>query len=626
MIRKTIAILLILLFSSLNNSAWSQPFTTIVFSNAIPIIQMAGQTVHIRVGLVNSGTVPWGIGEYAITIDLFRDGTFIFATPPFQGTSPVRLGETVILYVPVDLPSDFRGEYQYRVRFLFKDQPLVISEPRYSFRVVERLTEAPKFKQEVHGDTSTNWLYDEANGGRATGTTNLTAKLSPQSSLSFYGFTDQNAQTSTNHLDFYGPSTQAKLGYHYGDLSELAFNGSSGPGVGVTQQIGKGKLQLHNMRIQKPREGSPFSNGAYERALWAQKFSVPLGRKVEVGFLSLHSYDKTDSIVTPGPTLTAASNDALATDLVWRFSPYVSFQGLYGTSVLDDRSRGIEPLQDRAWKMRLRANNRDYSLSFDGSFYKTGLDYFSFGAPGLVNDRRGYELGGNWRTSQKLSMQAAFSGYHNNIRANSALARLSNDNMILGASYSLAPATQLMLNYSRNGFQTTGSTSPTENRTWNTSVSLSHAMSNGLNFSTNWFFSEFRDYTNLSPELSTQSSNFNLSKTFRNQSTISLSHNINTSTNLRTDIASVNRFSSLNWNYYIIPDRFLALVGLSQNTSKNVPFTDSVNDLVSLGFAYKLWRNHILGFGWTWNQMEDKVTSQNSFKNRAFNMNYNTRF
>ncbi|MBI2266190.1 MAG: hypothetical protein HYU64_13615 [Armatimonadetes bacterium] len=379
------------------------------------------------------------------------------------------------------------------------------------------------------------------------------------------------------------------------------------------------------MLVQQPREGSPFSNGAYARDVWAQKVSYPLGRKVDVGLLNIHSYDLSDSIMNSGPTLTPSTNDVTAVDMSYRFSPFISLQGLYGINLLDDKSRGREPLRDRAWKMQVRANNRDSSLAFSGSFYKTGVDYVSLGAPGLVNDRKGYDFSGSWRASNRLSLSSGFSGYHNNVRG-VALSRLLNDNMSLGAVYLLSPATQLMLNHFRTGFQTLGAGPfPTENRTWNTSVTLNHAFK-GWNFNTSWFASEFRDYTGISPELSTQSTSFNLSRTFRNQSTLSLGHNANISENLRTGILSVNHFSSMNWSIYVIPDRLIALVGISQNQSKNVPFVDSVNDLVNLSFAYRIWRNHALGFGWTWNSSDDHVNPQNSFKDRTFTTNYNTRF
>ncbi len=321
------ALLLSVLLSPLE--MWAADFAKILQAVPAPNPVKAGDTVNFQVVIKNVGNINWPAEQYSIKAEIYsKDKELILNSSALVGPFDTAPGETALLYLPFNVPQDFKGEYYFKID-LDHNGNRVLTSDFYSFQTIAvNQAEEEAVPPSVH--FSGNILASYKNSSLTNYLGNITLNMMGQvfqKTVSFNGYVDYdktgNYQLTRGLLSYYDDWGDLQLGDVTPELSSFTLSN-------LLIRGGMAEVHTNNnlftwtavaARVKYPSEGTSLIAGIYARDLWGGRGAVDLplfGFDTISGVSYSHAYDEQNSISTPGPGVSPVVDDVYAVDTTWK--------------------------------------------------------------------------------------------------------------------------------------------------------------------------------------------------------------------------------------------------------------------------------------------------------------------
>lgn len=535
---------------------------------AAPDPVVAGEAVTFQAIAVNIGTEQWLANSYYLEAEIFDARKhFLFKTPRIKGAGTVVPGGTGLFYIPCTIPPQYGGIYYYRVYLVHNEQRVIAGEYA-SFRVVALPSAPSKLPLVTMGGSAALAYRQTSRYGWRDYTGSLSLNLvgrvrenpllfnlytfhTPASTMTASGI---DSEIYTILLSYYGRGWNLSVGDVLPAFSPLSLAGTGMRGAAYTRDFGAVSVDAVGARTTEPVEGSASLNGTYERWLAGGKIGVVLPLGITLSGDHVASFDRSASLTDAGPSLTPARNavtggmmhvaltGALIVSMEYQASDYWA-----------DTNASSAPARDTAYRAEMRLTTDDVTVR--SSYQETRPDFYAFGSPDAIRDRRAIDVFAGGTLFQRLSLSAGANRFSDNLDDDPAAVTTTQSIYNAGFAYnSPGPWPKPSVGYALN---TAVGDPPSAQDNHTASVSFGLASAVGiLHIALNLQQTAFRDNNHITDDLDTNTVGVMVNAPLSRRLSLNLGATESDSKNHSKNILSKSPSYSFSANYAVVPERF----------------------------------------------------------------------
>lgn len=617
--------------------AFASDAASLQFTVPAPDPAQAGDIVSLQALAVNTGTAQWDPGSYYWVGEVYDlDYRLIARTEQFSPREAVAAGAVASVSLPFHIPETMSGRRLYRV-FLVKDTKTLLESDYKGFQIVEKPLPPPPDVVTYHmeGNLTTS-LRSSSRGGwkKVSGTTtfNTVGKIKNNSYLINLYLLHAPGKVIDPFIivgNFYAPWGTVYGGDISPNLGPLAVSGQGMRGVMLEQKKGKLDWVVLGGQTVTSQAGTTLTNGRYARSMYSGKFGVaPVGGvKMNVNYFV--SSDEPGSLSADpqspnfrGPSLIAQKNSGFGLDVLWE--PITKLKFILAHQKNAFASGVARTVNDAASRLEIGWERKMFRVR---AYYQTaGVNFVAFGNPGIIGDRKTYDLQLGFFPAAWYSLSLGGNQYTDNLANNPLRTTTTQKIMNMTHAFQLPTATSLSLSASVNTAQGKPKT-VLDNQTTMIGLSVGQLIKKH-SVSLNVQNSQFRDKNRLAHDLDTMtvgfSSNWKLPR--RWGGTLGLTQSTTKDKNDGSKRTSQSFGPGLsmplgkNWN-----GQFWGNYAATKNTSRFLPADSTV---MSINSEYTCNYSKQVGvtFGLGANTSKDKISSANTYKEVTASLRYSYTF
>lgn len=605
---------------------------------AAPDPVVASESLTFQVIVANVGTTRWTANDYYLEAEIYdSQKNFLVKSSRVKGTVNVDPGMTNLYYVPLTVPGNFVGSYTYRVFVVFNEQRLVESEYN-SFSVIP-LPVAPPKPSEFRVGGNAVFSYRQTskyNGKDYTGNfnLNLVGQLFERAMLfNMYTFhtpkSTSTAEGTNNEIysilfNYYGEGWSLGLGDVMPAFAPLALYGTGMRGGMYEGKAGVVSGGIVAAETAKPQNGTSGTNGTYQRWLVAGKAGIDVTDGITVIGSYVNSFDRQESITTPGPSLTPANNTVTGGQIVCTLAEWASLNvEVQNSQYWADTRTSTTTISDSAYRAELKATPGNMTLRT--SYQQTGTDFYSFGSPGATRDRQTLDLFASYLFSGRLNVSAGANQFKDNLK--NVPGKVTTTQSIYNASlFFNSPGNwpKPTLSFATNA--AVGDPKTAQDNVTNSMSAGFTARLGILNLAVNSQQTAFRDNTKVSDDFDTISYGLSVNSAFGPRLSVNIGATMTGTENLNPakKYTTTSPSLSCSLNIGIIPEKFTAQIwGTTLSRSNNaLVLTDKLDRQETTANAEFTWlaRQYLSWtLGGSFSKVADTVTPANDLEERGVN-------
>ncbi|MFH1368664.1 MAG: hypothetical protein ABII64_06025 [Elusimicrobiota bacterium] len=588
---KKISLLFIMLSASFfllqsSVSLYAADTGKIQLSVAAPDPVVAGEEITFQVIMVNTGGNKWPAEQYYVESEIYdAEKNYIAKTRQMKGSVTVDPGMANLVYMPFVIPGNFVGTYFYRIFVVYKEQRVIESE-YYSFNVVP-LPVTPKkpSKLQLGGNAVLSYRQTSKYEWKDyTGNFNLNivGQVMERAMLfNLYTFhTPKSTSTpeGINHeiytilFNYYGENWNIGLGDVLPVFSPLSLYGSGMRGGQFEGRMDAFSPAFVAARTAKPIEGTSAADGTYERWLLGGKIGLDVLEPLTVGGEYVTSFDKQESLMVPGPSVTPASNNVAGGFVLWDPSEIFGFEAEYQSSqYLNDLRISTSAINDYAYRVMFKLSPRNLNSRI--SYQLTRPNFYAFGSPGSTRDRQTIDFFAGYLMFNRLNMNLGLNRFRDNLDADTTKVTTTQSIYSGGLSYaSPNPWPSPSVSYSQN--EAVGDPITSQNNFTKTMgfslTGKASIVSMGLSVQQ----SDFQDLTKVSDDLTTNTMGITANSSFGSRASVNIGTTLTNTKNIVTNVINQTPAFSMSFNLQVLPDKLSTQIWGTMINRQN----DAIND------------------------------------------------
>ena len=596
----------------------------------------AGKEIVFVVRITNTGTESWVSGEYSVFVKIYdANKIYLTETDKVRQFKDVEPGEVMSVNVTFDIPAEYSGTYYYSVGIEFEKEALL---SHYFILRILPFTPVPEVKKWT-GSVQIGY-QDDLSIESATSLNLRLVNLLPQGSYLKFSTSGRSIPPTDPKLSNFLVSYHSKkMDISGGDfttgLSPLTLSRSRG--IKMEGRLGRFSVVGLVGSTQSTFEGDLYGLGA----------STNLTDNFELAANYVQGNKGQNSV--------ASLQDELAV------SPEITLSGEYGWSSYVGEDTGLETKRGNAF--RIGASAYLEKLTLDGSYEKTGGNFFSIASATLLNGQEEYDVSLDYSFTDYISGTLYYNRYHENVSQQSEIFRCSLADASLSFFLPKLPSLTVSYDISEN-FSNEDSEILINDTTNTFTVGISYPIKR-VRLSVSHSRSDYKDKTEFPSRETTMSNTYGISVPWSKYLVLSARYGTSDTKDLMALNMTKDRYVTLGVEYKIIPDKLnfstQYKVGRNrdiENTVDNRKITTNLTlsyyptkkDVVQLGYVltdednfisasadtsesknisvayhYELTKNHGLELKYTLSNLRDfsdKTTSQIS----STHLTYNYRF
>ena len=536
----------------------------------IPPSAQAGKEIFFQVRITNTGTESWVSGEYSVFIKIY-DGNKNYLTETdkirqFKDTDP---GEMLTANIDFDIPVEYSGTYHYRVGIEFEEMALY---SHYFILKILPFIAVPKVKRWT-GNVKIGYQDDQVI--ESTGSLNLRlVNLLPRGSYLKFSTSGQDTPTTepklSNFLVFYHSK---KLDISGGDssagLSQLTL--SRWRGVKVENRLGRINLVGLAGSTQK----------AFEDDLYGLRGSINLTDNFEVAANYVERKKGENSVTS------------LQGELI--ISPEMTLSGEYGWSSYGGEEAAQESKRGNAFWIAASAYSE--KLTLDGSYQRTGDNFFSIADATLLNGQEEYDVSLDYSLTDYINGTLYYNRYYENLSRQGGISRYSEADASLSFSLPKLPSLTIGYDVSKD-FSSDSSEVLTNDTTDTVTLGISYPIKKVRLFMSH-SRSDYRDRTEFPSRETTMSNTYGISAPWGRHLVFSANYGTFESRDLARTERRSRQQVTLKSKYIIIPRKLVASISHTIGRNKNSQGRlESKKGTTNIGLSYYLTKRSVVRLGY----------------------------
>lgn len=417
--------LLVFIVSSQNLHALAEGKAQI--SIASPDPANAGEQITFRTALLNQGNEIWEKNKYYVQAEIFNENKkYVGRIRSVKDNSDIRPGETATTEIIFSVPTNYNGTYFYKI-YLIMDNKYIIESDFIRFDVSAISPKEHKaFWKSFGGSLNVSLRDTDKNNWKDfVGSINLNSiSYDSENPTQFFFNTYHTAQSTDttgirNELfsflfSRYGNNYSFELGDIFPNFSKLALSNMSMRGLYLENRIDKVSTELVIARVETPSIDSNATNIINERWLTGAKVKYKFSPKLTLGTNYVYSYEEAGNIERSSQTLTTPSENK-----VWG--------AIAGYQISEPLELETEFMLSNNAFVSTRTTTTDYGWMAGLNYKKSKLisslylqetqpDFYSYGAPGIQNDRRTFDFQNTYKATDKIDFGLGYNQWFNNLK------------------------------------------------------------------------------------------------------------------------------------------------------------------------------------------------------------------
>ncbi len=502
------------------NSAMFRIITT------IPAPAEAGKEIVFEVGITNTGIETWVSGEYSLFIKIYdANKNYLTETDKIRQFKDTAPGEVLTANISFDVPVDYSGTYHYSVGIEFEKEGLL---SHYFILKILLFVPVPEVKKWT-GNVQIG--YQDAQAVESATSLNLrVVNLLPQGSYLRLSTSGQSTLTTDPKLSKFLMSYHSKkLDISAGDftsaLSPLTLNRSTG--VKLESRLGRISLVGLVGSSQKTFEGD----------LYGLRGSANLTDNLELATNYVQG--------------NKGQNSAASLEAEFTLSPEITLSGEYGWSSYEEEE--TESKTKRGNAFRVGASVYSEKLSLDGSYERTGDNFFSVTNTTLLNGQEEYDVSLDYSFTDYINGMLYYNQYNEHLSEQGDIFRYSLADASLSFSFPKLPSLTLSYDIFEN-FSSDDSEVVINDTADTFTIGLSYPIKK-VRLSVSHSRSDYKDRTEFPSQETTMSNTYGISAPWGRY----LAFSVKYGTSDTKDVIALNttkyRYVTLGVEYKIIPNR-----------------------------------------------------------------------
>ena len=399
-------------------------------SMASPDPVNAGEQIVFRTAVHNQGNVTWEHAKYYVQVEIFNENMkYVGRIRNPASDTDIRPGETATIEVQFSVPTNYNGPHFYKV-YLIMDSQYIVESDYYRFDVIA-ISPGTKesFLKDFSGSMSISFRNTDKNNWN-----NLTASLN-LNSISYKSENPMQFFVNTYHtlkstdttkmrdevFSFFYSKTGAKYSFEMGDIfpnfSKLGLSNMSMRGMYYERRMEKVSTEFVASRIEAPTDNSIAYSPVYDRWLTGAKTKYFVSPRLTLGANYILSFDNAGSIGTPQTGITPAQNIVWGGMMGYKLSEPLELEtefmvsdNNFDTSFV---STSAVPVTDYGWRTGL--NYKRFKLNSKMYIQESRPNFYSFGAPGVKNDRRMFDFQNKYAMNEKIDLNLGYNQWSDNL-------------------------------------------------------------------------------------------------------------------------------------------------------------------------------------------------------------------
>jgi len=532
----------------------------------VPPPAQGGKKIIFVVKITNTGTESWVSGEYSLFIKIYdADKNYLTETDKIRQFEDTEPGEVLTANIDFDIPVEYSGTYHYLVGIEFEKETLF---SHYFILKVLPFVAVPEVKKWT-GNVQMGYQDDQA--VEPTTSMNLrVVNLLPQGrylKLSTSGRSSPTADPELSNflVSYHSKKVDISAGEFTTGLSQLTLSRSRG--IKVESRLGRINLVGLVGSSQKTFEGD----------LYGLRGSTDLTDNFELAANYVQGKESQNSV--------ASLQGELA------ISPRITLSGEYGWSSYEGDEIGSKTKRGNAF--RIGASAYSGKLTLDGSYRKTGDNFFSVANTTLLNGQEEGDLSLTYSFTDYINGMLYYNQYDENVSEEGDIFRYSLADASL--SFSLPKLPSLTFSYDIfENFSNEGSEVLTNDTTNILTVGISYPIKK-VRVSVSHSRSDYKDKTEFPSRQSTMSNTYGISVPWDKYLVLSTHYGTSDTKDLLGLNTTKYRYVTLGVEYKIIPNKLSFSTQYRVGRNKDIQNTvDNRNITTTLGLSYYPTRKNVV--------------------------------
>jgi len=534
--------------------------------SVVPPPAQGGKKIIFVVKITNTGTESWVSGEYSLFIKIYdADKNYLTETDKIRQFEDTEPGEVLTANIDFDIPVEYSGTYHYLVGIEFEKETLF---SHYFILKVLPFVAVPEVKKWT-GNVQMGYQDDQA--VEPTTSMNLrVVNLLPQGrylKLSTSGRSSPTADPELSNflVSYHSKKVDISAGEFTTGLSQLTLSRSRG--IKVESRLGRINLVGLVGSSQKTFEGD----------LYGLRGSTDLTDNFELAANYVQGKESQNSV--------ASLQGELA------ISPRITLSGEYGWSSYEGDEIGSKTKRGNAF--RIGASAYSGKLTLDGSYRKTGDNFFSVANTTLLNGQEEGDLSLTYSFTDYINGMLYYNQYDENVSEEGDIFRYSLADASL--SFSLPKLPSLTFSYDIfENFSNEGSEVLTNDTTNILTVGISYPIKK-VRVSVSHSRSDYKDKTEFPSRQSTMSNTYGISVPWDKYLVLSTHYGTSDTKDLLGLNTTKYRYVTLGVEYKIIPNKLSFSTQYRVGRNKDIQNTvDNRNITTTLGLSYYPTRKNVV--------------------------------
>jgi len=532
----------------------------------VPPPAQGGKKIIFVVKITNTGTESWVSGEYSLFVKIYdADKNYLDETDKVRQFEDIAPGEVLTANVDFDIPVEYSGTYHYLVGIEFEKETLF---SHYFILKVLPFVAVPEVKRWT-GNVQMGYQDDQA--VEPTTSMNLrVVNLLPQGrylKLSTSGRSSPTADPELSNflLSYHSKKLDISAGEFTTGLSQLTLSRSRG--IKVESRLGRINLVGLVGSSQKTFEGD----------LYGLRGSSNLTDKFELAANYVQGKESQNSV--------ASLQGELA------ISPQITLSGEYGWSSYEGDEIGSKSKKGNAF--RIGASAYSGKLTLDGSYQKSGGNFFSIAKADLLNAQEESDLSLTYSFTDYINGMLYYNQYDENVSEEGDIFRYSLADASL--SFSLPKLPSLTFSYDIfENFSNEDSEVVMDDTTDTFTVGISYPIKK-VRLSVSLSRSDYRDRTEFPSWQTTMSNTYGISVPWGKLLVFSTNYGTADTKDLIGLNTTKYRYVTLGGEYKIIPDKLSFSTQYKIGRNKDIEDTvDNRKITTTLGLSYYPTRKNVV--------------------------------
>jgi len=547
-LRKTVvtALMLFLLFCE-TGVVFAENSAMFRITATMPPSAKAGKEIVFEARITNTGTETWVSGENSVFIRIYdANKNYLNETDKIRQFKDTAPGEVLTANIDFDIPAEYSGTYYYKVGIEFQKEVLF---SHYFILKVLPFVPVPEVKKWT-GNVQIG--YQDAQAVEPVTSLNLrVVNLLPEGRYLKFSTSGRSTLTTDPKLSNFLMSYHSKkLDVSIGDfttaLSPLTLSRSRG--IKVENRLGRLSLVGLVGSSQKTFEGD----------LYGLRASTDLTNNLELAANYVQG--------------NKGQNSAASLEAEFTLSPEITLSGEYGWSSYE----GEETEQERKRGNAFRVGASAYleKLSLDGSYERTGDNFFSVANTTLLNGQEEYDVSLDYSFTDYISGTLYYNQYDENLSEEGDIFRYSLADASLSFFFPKLPSLTLIYDISKN-FSNEDSEVLIDDTTDTFTAGISYSIKK-VRLSVSHSKSDYKDKMEFPSRETTMSNAYGISAPWGRYLVLSANYGTSDTKDLIALNTAKYRYVTLGIEYKIIPDKLS--FSTQYRVGRNRDSEDTVNN------------------------------------------------